>query len=84
MRNADTPAMPSKAEVSNTDEAFAYQFDHGSKFQFPGLTKREMFAMHAMQGLLTCIMDTDCTIPELCDDAVMAADALLAELEHTK
>ena len=81
MKNANMPAMPGKAEISNTDEVFAYQFDHGSKFQFPGLTKREMFAMHAMQGILanSC---KDYFIDDLANYAVEQADALLKELEE--
>lgn len=80
MKNADMPAMPSKAEISNTDEAFAYQCDHGSKFQFPGLTKREIFAMHAMQACRS--RDSDYfSWQDLANDAVEIADALLAELE---
>ncbi len=47
MKNADTPAMPCEAEISNNNEAWAFQFDNGAKFKFPGITKREMFAMNA-------------------------------------
>ena len=43
-----------------------------------GMTKREAFAMAAMQGLLAegLMMDT-----EIAKDSLMIADALLAELE---
>lgn len=87
MKNSDMPAMPSKAEISNTDEAFAYQLDHGSKFQFPGLTKREMFAMHAMHGLISSDYKNGSEKMNSEDVALMSvdyADALLAELERTK
>ena len=48
-----------------------------------GMTKREMMAMAAMQGL--CAHSGDYHQPELLAmDAVMFADALLAELERTK
>jgi hypothetical protein len=50
-----------------------------------GLTKREVFAGQAMQGLLA-IFRTAETYPkaDLAKVAVECADALLAELEHTK
>lgn len=68
-RNAKESAMPTFSQVGMDCRLTG------------GLTKREYFAGLAMQGLLTCTMDTDCTIPELCADAVTAADALLKELE---
>ena len=50
MKNADLPAMPNPVEVLydtiNNDSA-------GYGKASIGLTKREMFAMHAMQGLLS-------------------------------
>ncbi|MEL4399079.1 hypothetical protein AAEJ42_02205 [Shewanella algae] len=76
MKNSDMPAMP----------VIDWDIKDGKAVQFTsseGLTKREHFAAMAMQGLLTCTMDTDCSIPELCADAVSAADALLKELERT-
>ncbi len=42
------------------------------------LTKRELFAAMAMQGLLA--HDSDRRIAYIADDAVEAADALIAEL----
>ncbi len=75
--NANLPAMP----VSCVD-ADGYITDTQSMVS--GLTKREMFAMAAMQG----IMANAATMPEhgghfknIASDAVTAADALLAELE---
>ena len=47
-----------------------------------GLTKREMFAMAAMQGILTRSANTDRSA--IACYAVEYADALLAELERTK
>ena len=47
MKNADMPAMAGEAEISNKGEAWAFQVGTNSKFRFPGLTKREMFAMNA-------------------------------------
>ena len=52
MKNADTPAMPTTGMISDSDEVWSYQVADNNKFQFPGLTKRERFAMAAMQGIL--------------------------------
>lgn len=72
MKNADLPAMPN------------YDLTEGGYLLVTGgLTKREYFAGLAMQGLCAHSgdyhRDTD-----LAQDAVMYADALLAELERTK
>ena len=75
MKNADMPAMPI---TLNPGEVWSDECDHAN-----GLTKREMMAMAAMQGL--CAHSGDYHRPEhLAMDAVMFADALLAELERTK
>ena len=65
--NADYAAYP-----SNYDDNVAPEY---------GLTKREYLAAMAMQGLLTCFMDNDCSIKEICEDAVSAADDLIKQLE---
>ena len=53
-----------------------------------GMTKREMMAMHAMVGLLSCGKQYDIRhksrASQLVEDAVFYADALLDELEHTE
>lgn len=70
--NGNTPAMP-------------YKFDIGGGFNqcAEGLTKREMFAMAAMQGF--CQINLTFDSPQvLAEQAVIMADALLAELEQTK
>ena len=83
MKNADLPANP-------CGEKWRQQIQHGGDYVecsraplFGGLTKREYFAGLAMQGLCAHSgdyhRDTD-----LAQDAVMYADALLAELERTK
>lgn len=84
MKNADMPAMP----VIDEEQSFPVDMErYGSKeatlrFAF-GMTKREMMAMAAMQGL--CAHSGDYHQPALLAmDAVMFADALLAELESTK
>lgn len=80
MKNADMPAMPS--DVKAVYEAMTDSDDSWGKAAL-GLTKREMMAMTAMQGL--CAHSGDYHQPEhLAMDAVVFADALLAELERTK
>ena len=70
MKNADLPAMPN------------YDFtEYGQLLVIGGLTKREYFAGLAMQGLLSKFGSGDITVAK---DAVIYADALLAELERTK
>ncbi|MNG70297.1 hypothetical protein D3C79_286780 [compost metagenome] len=72
MKNSDMPAMPFEI----VDEVQSSRW-------WSGMTKREMMAMNAMQGL--CSHSGDYHQPEhLAMDAVMFADALLAELERTK
>jgi hypothetical protein len=79
IKNADLPAMPISEE--DTD-----RIDAGVTI-YTGLSKREMFAMAAMQGLLS-----NSTIranigvdgkdnSKIAGGAVAIADALLAELE---
>ena len=85
MKNADKPAYPS-------GEAYRSQSIPGGDWVeckkgalHNGLTKREMFAMAAMQGILSSL-DDDCAVSpsELARCAVRNADALLAELEARK
>ena len=85
MKNADMPAMPS--DVKAVYEAMADSGDSCGKAAL-GLTKREMMAMHAMVGLLSCGKQYDIRhksrASQLVEDAVFYADALLDELERTK
>ena len=77
MKNADMPAMP-----------IGQQMD--SIFMNPacnGLTKREIYAMAAMQGLVTATMHDGMWSHDpvtAADAAVEYADALLKALELTK
>ena len=86
MKNADKPAMPiTNEELASNLELGA----DGSK----GLTKREMFAMHAMQGILSNSGGViqansrsgtgwcNCDASGLAQWSLECADALLAELE---
>ena len=82
MKNADMPAMP----VIDEEQSFPVDMErYGSKeatlrFAF-GMTKREMMAMHMMASIIT---QGSPAFIHAAEDAVNAADALLAELERTK
>lgn len=71
MKNGDMPAMPVVIPVGVVTQPGL------------GLTKREMIAMHIMQGFAA---DTDFSAPggKVAELAVLWADTLLAELERTK
>ena len=75
-KNGDMPAMPIQLADG---EVWSEEYDTAD-----GLTKREMMAMAAMQGL---VASSDCGYSDckyMAEDAVSIADALLAELERTK
>ena len=72
MKNSDMPAMPTEFNG----------FGQYAPEAHAGLTKREMFAMAAMQGL--CAHDGPINSTLDCQAAVSYADELLAELEKTK
>ena len=74
MTNADLPAMP--CQPLGQDGLPSWEMAHG-------LTKREMFAMSAMQGLCAHSGDYH-TFEDLISDAVNYADALLEALEQAK
>lgn len=74
MKNANEPAMPIEFNGFGQHAPEAHS----------GLTKREMFAMHAMQGLLSADYQNGSEKLNSEDVASMSidyADALLAELE---
>ena len=73
MKNGDMPAMP--IEING--------FGQYAPEVYGGLTKREMFAMAAMQGLCAHSGDYH-EFSHLASDAVNYADSLLVELERTK
>lgn len=82
IKNGDLPAMPaimlSKVE---SNSGLKYEL----KTECVGLTKREQFAMAAMQGLISSGMDwTLFDHRDVSEQAVIMADALLAELEKSK
>ena len=76
IKNADTPANPT--HYSNFTNA------HGGIDEFysdnEGLTKREAFAMAAMQGLLSTEQGCNQRNMIIAERAVEVADALLKEL----
>ncbi len=83
MKNADMPAIPTGMQLGNDDPESMFHPD--GIMQCTGLTKREVMAMHMMQGLVSAWGQHDVTSSgELASDAVMMADSLLAELERTK
>lgn len=77
MKNGDTPAMP--IELSG--------FGQFKPEAYAGLTKREMIAMHTMQGLLSDQKNIECHdtandwVKNITESSVEFADALLEELE---
>ena len=87
MRNADRPAMP--CEVVEQYHIDASQVPCGAptlrerKVMSVGMTKREMMAMHIMQGMISC-ENFNPPREEAAQLAVGMTDALLAELERTK
>ncbi len=81
MKNADMPAMPVH-DVVETCSADGNEGPFLLTREYTGLTKRQMFAMVAMQGILTRSANTDRSA--IARYAVEYADALLAELERTK
>lgn len=85
IKNGDLPAMP--ISCSET----LCQMTGTLKPEFSGLTKREQFAMAAMQGLLSGVHGDSSlydAAPEwvrnISEASVEFADALLAELEKSK
>ena len=77
MKNADMPAMPIH-EIDNVCSVDGNEGPFLSTRISTGLTKREMFAMAAMQGLLA---DPSSQIESSAHAAVIAADLLLRALD---
>ena len=75
-KNCDMPAMPQ-------DDAIWCQRIGECPTLATGLTKREMMAMTAMQGLAANSSGGYSDYKYMAKDAVRIADALLAELERT-
>ena len=73
MSNSDKPAMPFTTRNP---------WDHESAQGFIGLTKRELIAAMAMQGMLSHDAVHIRTMSKIASDAVVMADYLLNELEE--
>jgi hypothetical protein len=78
MKNSDMPAMPVIDEDGVLD-CDRYEAMAINPTTATGLTKREIFAMHAMQALAT--NHNGVTWKSLAIEAVSIADSLLRELE---
>jgi hypothetical protein len=82
MKNADMPAMPAKVgAVMQTSSGMAIM----PPTSYSGLTKREIMAMHALQGLLSGAVAAELVVGDersFSETAVDYADALLAALEE--
>jgi len=78
MKNADMPAMPQNFTQDPRGRVAASMAHEGCG----GLTKREYFAGLAMQGMVR--RDSEPHPGALAYDAVVVADALLAELERNQ
>lgn len=76
MKNGDLPAMPTIYADMATNGRREIYCDQ------TGLTKREQFAMAALQGILSCDNSEFTNVAAI--SAVAHADALLAELEKSK
>ena len=84
MSNKDMPAMPTKGQLNRAAiSAVDYQIGNNEEFQFVGLTKREIFAMHAMQGSWLGLTDENkpAHYSYSAESCVRMADALLAALD---
>lgn len=84
MKNGDMPAMPVDMTNPRFVEYAKYAESVGDKEcvkSLLGLTKREQFAMAAMQGLLAKHGDDDYSPASIAEYAVKHAECLLAELE---
>jgi len=79
MDNGNQPASPS-------DFTFTNQMGDTIHEMNPGLTKREAFAMAAMQGMIALLTDTGMDDQQSIDGtvemSVRMADALLKELSN--
>jgi len=69
--------MNDNAEINGCQYAYP-----GERFEYT-LTKRELFAAMAMQGLLACPKSAASTPEDFAIDAIASADALLNALEES-
>ena len=87
MKNADKPAMPCTKEETKWNRGGGRAFSETVKVEEFGLTKREMFAMHALSSVLDMYNPYEdgsfdsSNYEQTAKHAVGLADALLAELD---
>ena len=93
MKNADMPAMPLTGDAYHDFSSYGGTSKTSYNPECQGLTKREMFAMNAMQGILSnsggVIQGNNHTgtgwcnssAKDLAEWSLECADALLKELE---
>lgn len=89
MNKANESAFPCKEEfivgpdqrIINEHGGVSYYPGQTYLREHPGLTKRELFAAMAMQGMLTTLVWSESGDQRVAQDAVKLADALLKELE---
>lgn len=83
MSTANEPAYPtpdSGGHWTNPETGYTGYQNPGQ----PGMTKREVIAMHALAGILTGTRGSPSDMQLAARRAVLNADALLAELERTE
>ena len=81
MKNSDMPATPI---FSSNGVIKSFTDDEGYSSMATGLTKREAFAMAAMQGIMSNAFGDyvgQSWADDMTSDSVKAADALLKELD---
>lgn len=71
--------MPVTPIVGSNERVQPFTDDQGFSSMATGLTKREAFAMAAMQGIL---VGAEAWVNDIAKDAVTMADALLKELDR--
>jgi len=82
MNNKDMPAMPCSQTIDReNNEIVPHQFGNDD-FVVPGLSKREYYAIMALQGILT--NPEGQRSDQAAVTARLYADALLDELERTQ
>lgn len=87
---ADEPAFP--VEVAFSGDVLRGQQTGSYSGWATGLTKRELFAAMAMQGIISCEHPSACAVEisggkmpsDVAKQAVYMADALIAELNKPK
>lgn len=80
MKNADKPAYPVECRFGESGPISGVRTGEHTGFM-PGLTKREMMAIAAMQGICSNPTSIDIGYQRIAIESVLAADELLKALE---